>query len=643
MIVLEFLDGSTREFEEGITMEGIAASISSSLKKKTVAGFLNDELYDLNRPIEYSGKVRLLTESDAESIDVLNHSSAHLLAQALKRLYPSIRFGVGPAIKEGFYYDVNTFGEPIREEDLPRIEKEMQKIASESHEMIRRVVSRAEAAQLFEGDKYKTELLEAIPEHEDVTLYTQGEFTDLCRGGHVGNTKRIKHVKLLSIAGAYWRGDSANEQLQRIYGTAHFTKQSLEDYLQLLVERRERDHRKIAKEFDLFTVNELVGKGLPLWLPNGAAIRRELERYIVDKELELGYDHVYTPIMGSVDLYKTSGHWDHYHEDMFPVMERDGESFVLRPMNCPHHMLVYKHKPHSYKELPIRIGELGTDHRFEKSGALTGIERVRGMCMNDAHLFIRPDQIESEVMSVIELVQEVYADFDIEPDYFRLSLRDPQDKEKYFDDDAMWENAEHMLREVLTKAGVTYVEAEGEAAFYGPKLDIQIRNAMGHEVTLSTVQLDFLLPERFELDYIDADGLKKRPVVIHRAIISTMERMTSFLIEEYKGVFPLWLAPRQIVIIPVSLELHGDFAKQLEKELRREGYRVETDMREEKMGYKIREAQTGKVPYTLVLGDGEMENDTVTYRRFGSPEQTTVSRNEFKQLLSEHRSKKSRS
>ncbi|TLG72501.1 threonine--tRNA ligase [Culicoidibacter larvae] len=628
-VMITFPDGNQKEFDAGVSVAAIAGSISPGLKKRSVAGIVNDELYDFNRPILVDSTVQIITNDMPEAFAVLNHSTAHLLAQAVKRLFPEAKFGVGPAIEEGFYYDIDSGDVKITEEDLPRIEAEMKKVAGEKFEMVRREVSRDEALRIFAGDQYKLELIEAIPDGEVITVYSQGEFTDLCAGGHVGWTNLIKHFKLLSIAGAYWRGDSNNVQLQRIYGTAWFSKEDLEQHLQILEERRERDHRKIGKELELFTFNDLAGKGLAMWLPNGAAIRRELERYIVDMELKSGYQHVYTPVMGSVDLYKTSGHWDHYHEDMFPVMEMENEELVLRPMNCPHHMMIYGVKPRSYRELPIRIGELGTMHRYEKSGALTGLERVRGMCLNDAHLFVRPDQIAEEFKKVLDLIHKVYADLDITPTYYRLSLRDPENKDKYFDDDAMWEQSQAMLRDVLVDAGVAFVEAEDEAAFYGPKLDIQVKSAIGHEFTLSTVQLDFLLPEKFDLTYIGEDGNKHRPVVIHRGVISTMERMTAYLIEEYKGAFPLWLAPTQIVAVPVNNGIHGEYVQSIFEELNELGIRVGVDNREEKMGYKIREAQVGKVPFTLVIGDKEMENNQITYRKYGTEQSVTIDRADF--------------
>lgn len=534
-INIQFPDGNTKAFDKGTTTEDIAQSISPGLRKKAVAGKFNGQMVDLTRPLETDGEIEIVTPGSEEALEVLRHSTAHLMAQALKRLYGDVKFGVGPVIEGGFYYDFDT-EEKISSDDFEKIEKTMKQIVDENHKIERKVVSRDEAKDFFKDDPYKLELIDAIPEDENVTLYSQGEFTDLCRGVHVPSTSKIKEFKLLSTAGAYWRGDSNNKMLQRIYGTAFFDKKDLKAHLQMLEERRERDHRKIGKELDLFANNQLVGAGLPLWLPNGATIRREIERYIVDKEVSMGYDHVYTPVIANVDLYKTSGHWDHYQEDMFPTMKLDEtEEMVLRPMNCPHHMMVYNNKPHSYRELPIRIAELGTMHRYEASGAVSGLQRVRGMTLNDAHIFVRPDQIKEEFKRVVNLIQDVYKDFGFEDYTFRLSYRDPEDKEKYFDDDEMWVKAEKMIKEASDELGLTYEEAIGEAAFYGPKLDVQVKTAMGKEETLSTAQLDFLLPERFELTYIGQDGEQHRPVVIHRGVVSTMERFVAFLTEETKG------------------------------------------------------------------------------------------------------------
>ena len=628
-INIQFPDGNTKEFDKGTTTEDIAQSISPGLRKKAVAGKFNGQLVDLTRPLEQDGAIEIITPGSEEALEVLRHSTAHLMAQALKRLYGDVKFGVGPVIEGGFYYDFD-MDDKVSSDDFDKIEKTMKQIVNENHKIVREVVSKEEAKDFFKDDPYKLELIDAIPEDESVTLYTQGEFTDLCRGVHVPSTSKIKEFKLLSTAGAYWRGNSDNKMLQRIYGTAFFDKKDLKAHLKMLEERRERDHRKIGKDLELFTNNQLVGAGLPLWLPNGATIRREIERYIVDKEVSMGYDHVYTPVLANVDLYKTSGHWDHYQEDMFPAMKLDeDEAMVLRPMNCPHHMMIYKNKPHSYRELPIRIAELGTMHRYEASGAVSGLQRVRGMTLNDSHIFVRPDQIKEEFKRVVNMIQDVYKDFGFEDYRFRLSYRDPEDKHKYFDDDEMWEKAESMLKEASDELGLTYEEAIGEAAFYGPKLDVQVKTAMGKEETLSTAQLDFLLPERFDLTYIGQDGEQHRPVVIHRGVVSTMERFVAFLTEETKGAFPTWLAPMQVEIIPVNIDLHYDYARLLQDELKSQGVRVEIDDRNEKMGYKIREAQMKKIPYQIVVGDKEVENQEVNVRKYGSEKQESVEKDEF--------------
>ncbi|SCT84643.1 threonyl-tRNA synthetase [Staphylococcus xylosus] len=642
-INIKFPDGNAKVFDKGTTTEDIAQSISPGLRKKAVAGKLNGQLIDLTRPIEEDGDIEIVTPGTDEALEVLRHSTAHLMAQALKRLYGNVNFGVGPVIDGGFYYDFD-MEESLSSDDFEKIEKTMKQIVNENYPIERKVVSRNEAKAFFSEDPYKLELINAIPEDENVTLYTQGEFTDLCRGVHVPSTSKIKEFKLLSTAGAYWRGDSNNKMLQRIYGTAFFDKKDLKAHLQMLEERKERDHRKIGKELELFSNNPLVGAGLPLWLPNGATIRREIERYIVDKEVSMGYDHVYTPVMANVDLYKTSGHWDHYQEDMFPTMKLDEhEEMVLRPMNCPHHMMIYANKPHSYRELPIRIAELGTMHRYEASGAVSGLQRVRGMTLNDAHIFVRPDQIKEEFKRVVNLIIDVYKDFNFENYSFRLSYRDPEDKEKYFDDDEMWNRAESMLKEAVDELGLDYEEAIGEAAFYGPKLDVQVQTAMGKEETLSTAQLDFLLPQKFDLTYIGNDGEQHRPVVIHRGVVSTMERFVAFLTEETKGAFPTWLAPKQVAIIPVNVDLHYDYARLVQDELKSQGVRVEIDDRNEKMGYKIREAQMQKIPYQLVVGDKEVENSEVNVRKYGSQDQETIEKDEFIwNLVDEIRLKKQR-
>ncbi|WP_017379891.1 threonine--tRNA ligase [Paenisporosarcina sp. TG-14] len=627
-IKLKFPDGAVKAFPKGTTTEDVAASISPGLRKKALAGKLDNQLVDLKAPLENDGEIAIVTPGSDEALEVLRHSTAHLLAQAVKRIYKDVKLGVGPVIENGFYYDIDC-PEPITKEELIIIEKEMKKIIKENIEIVRHNVSRSEAFDKFKDDEYKVELLEAIAEDDQVSIYEQGDFFDLCRGVHVPSTGKLKEFKLLSVAGAYWRGNSDNKMLQRIYGTAFFTKEELSAHLVMLEEAKERDHRKIGKELNLFMNSQKVGQGLPMWLPKGATIRRIIERYIVDKEVKLGYDHVYTPVMGSVELYKTSGHWDHYQENMFPVMKMDNEELVLRPMNCPHHMMIFKNGIHSYRNLPMRIAELGTMHRYEMSGALTGLQRVRGMTLNDAHIFVRPDQIKDEFKRVVQLIIDVYKDFDLNDYSFRVSYRDPEDKEKYYDDDDMWHKAQSMLKEAMDELGLDYFEADGEAAFYGPKLDVMVKTALGKEETLSTVQLDFLLPERFDLSYIGEDGKQHRPVVIHRGVVSTMERFVAFLIEEYKGAFPTWLAPVQVQVIPVSNEAHFDYAKGVIEKLQAAGLRIDMDDREEKLGYKIREAQMQKIPYMLVLGDKEMESGYVNVRKYGQQNSESISFDEF--------------
>ena len=572
----------------------------------------------------------MINIKEDEKLNVLNHSCAHLLAQAVKHLYKDAKFWVGPVIAEGFYYDIDLGDNVIKEEDLPKIEKEMKKISKDGKRIYREEISKNEALERFKDDLYKIDLIDRMDEAETViSCYTQGDFTDHCRGPHVETVKLLKHFKLLKVSGAYWKGDSKNKMLQRIYGICFETEEDLQEHLHMLEEAKQRDHRKIGKEQEIFMNHELVGSGMPLWLPNGAVIRKELENYIYEKERKLGYNHVYTPCVGTVDLYKTSGHWDHYKENMFPVMKVDEEEFVLRPMNCPHHMLIYKNKLHSYRDLPIRIGEFATDFRYEASGAVKGLERVRCMCQNDAHLFVTPEQIKDEFKKVVSLILDVYKDFGIKDYSFRLSLRDKNDKEKYFDDDEMWNMAEDKLREVLNELGVVYYEAVGEAAFYGPKLDVEVKPAVGPEVTLSTCQLDFLLPRKFDLSYIASDGSKQTPVVLHRAIFGTFDRFTAFIIEETKGAFPLWLSPVQVNIIPVNNEYHLEYAKKIEDKLKENGIRVNLDDRDEKLGYKMREAQMKKYPYNLILGQKEVDNEQISYRHHGSEKTITLNENEF--------------
>ena len=633
-------DGSVKEFPVDATAKDVAGSIAKSLQKAGIAARYNGELVDYTRPLAVDGNIEIITKDDQEGLEIVRHSAAHIMAQAIKRLHPEVKFGVGPTIENGFYYDTD-MDVQLTEEELPAIEKEMMEIVKANYPFERREVSREEALEIFQDDPYKVELITDLPEDEIISIYSQGEFTDLCRGVHVESTGKLQVFKLMNLAGAYWRGNSDNKMMQRVYGTAFFNKKDLKEYVKMREEAKERDHRKLGKELDIFMVDQQAGQGLPFWLPKGATIRRTIERYIVDKEVSLGYDHVYTPIMANTELYKTSGHWDHYHEDMFPPMDMgDGEELVLRPMNCPHHMLIYKNDTHSYRELPIRIAELGMMHRYEKSGALSGLQRVREMTLNDAHVFVRPDQIKEEFNRVMHLLLEVYKDFEIEDFHFRLSYRDPQDTEKYFDDDAMWENAEAMLKEAMDELELDYVEAEGEAAFYGPKVDVQVKTALGNEETLSTVQLDFLLPERFDLTYVGEDGKDDhRPVVIHRGIVSTMERFVAYLIERYKGAFPTWLAPVQAVVIPVNEEAHGDEVVALVREMKTKGLRVESDLRNEKMGYKIREAQTQKVPYQIVIGDSEVEENKLSVRKYGEKKTVSIDRAEFLESLLEEASK----
>ena len=578
----------------------------------------------------------MINIKEDEKLSVKNHSCAHLLAQAVKHLYPQAMFWVGPVVETGFYYDIDLGDVVITETDLEKIEKEMKKISKDGKRIVRHELSKDEALEMFKNDPYKVDLISRMDENETViSCYTQGDFTDLCRGPHVETVKELKYFKLLKVSGAYWKGDAKNKMLQRIYGVCFDTQEELDAYLAELEDAKERDHRKIGKELDIFMSDDLVGRGLPMFLPNGYIIWQELENYIKAKERKLGYQHVMTPCVGTVDLYKTSGHWDHYKENMFPAMEVDGEAFVLRPMNCPHHMMIYANKLHSYKDLPIRIGEIAHDFRYEASGAVKGIERGRHFCQNDAHLFVTPEQIKDEFKSVVDLIFDVYKDFNITDYRCVLSLRDPEDKEKYHPDDEMWDKAENELREVLNELGIEYTEEIGEAAFYGPKLDVNVKPAVGNEYTLSTCQLDFCLPAKFDLKYVDADGTKKTPVVLHRAILGSLDRFMAYILEETKGALPLWLSPVQISIIPVNNEYHLDYAKEIFNKLNDYDIRCELDDRDEKLSYKMRESQTRKIPYTLVLGDKERDNKAVNYRKFGSKETTTLEIDEFIKLVND--------
>ena len=631
MIKVTLKDANILEVEKGSSILEVAKKISEGLARNTTCGEVNGEIKDLRYELQEDCNLVIHTfkDDDLDGKKAYWHTTSHIMAQAVKRLFPDVKFAIGPSIDEGFYYDFDV-EKPFTDEDKVKIEEEMKKIIKENIEIEKFSLSKEEALKSMENQPYKQELINELPEGEEISFYKQGDFTDLCAGPHLESTGKVKSVKILSSSGAYWRGSEKNKMLQRIYAISFPKASQLEEYMQLLEDRKARDHRKIGKDLNLFMTHPLVGAGLPMYLPNGATIRRLLERYIQDKELKLGYEHVYTPSLATTELYKISGHWDHYKEDMFPVMKMDNEELVLRPMNCPHHMLIYKNSLHSYKDLPIRIGELANDFRYENSGAVCGLERVRQMCQNDSHLFVRPDQIKEEVGNVLKLIFEVYTkDFGFDRDKFafRLSLRS-KEKEKYIDNDEMWKTAEEQLREILKELKIDFYEAEGEAAFYGPKIDIQIKTALGHDVTIPTCQLDFALPERFDLSYIGEDGAKHRPVVIHRAILGSSDRFISFLLEETKGNLPLWLSPVQVKILPISEKQH-DYCQKVLKELQDSGIRVKFDNRNEKIGYKIREAQMEKVPYMLVIGDKEKEDNKVTIRSREEVDVGTMKLEEF--------------
>ncbi len=641
MIKIEFLDGNSKEFLEGIKVIEVAKSLSSSLAKKCVGAYFDDVLVDLNRELNSDGKLQLILQDDPIAFKILNHSTAHLLAHAVKNLYPQAKFGVGPDIEEGFYYDIDLGETIISESDLNKIENEMRKLVKQNFEMLRREVSKEKALEFFADDEYKQELIQELHD-EVITIYTQGDFSDLCRGGHIGFTKNIKHFKLLKVAGAYWKGDSNNKMLQRIYGTAWFSKEALDEYLEVLVMRKERDHRKLGKELKIFQIDQSIGPGLPIWLPNGFIVKKILENYAYEREVEAGYVHVTTPVIASKKLYEISGHLDHYQDNMFPFMEGDKEEYVLRPMLCPHHMMVYRSELRSYRDLPLRLAEYGGMYRYEASGGLIGLERVRSMHLTDSHIFARYDQIQNEVEEAFKLITTAIADIGLEIDYIELALRDENDKIKYHTNDELWQSSTKMLRSALDNLGAEYVEAVGEAAFYGPKIDFQVKTILGHRITLSTIQLDYLLPQRFDLEYIGEDGEKHRPVVIHRGFISTAERLISILLEQYNGALPLWLAPNQVVVIPVNEQAHQAYADEIVKKLRAAKIRANLDNRDEKLSYKIREAQVAKIPYQLVIGDQEVANETLTYRKYGETAQVTVSVEEYLEILSAEVAKMSR-
>ena len=637
-IKITFPDNSVKEFDAGVTTAEIAKSISISLAKKAVAGKVDGNFVDLNQPLKEDGSIEIITKDSNDGLVVLWRTAAQVLANALHELYPNMKFGLGDVTEHGFYFDTDNSEGQVAETDFEKISQKMSEIIKANLPIERVEFSEEEALNLVSGDEYQEELVRDVANKNNgrVVAYKQGDFIDITDGVVLSSTGEVKIFKLLSVAGAYWKGASSNPMLQRIYGTAFYKQKDLDAELQRQKEARERDHRVIGNELDLFFVDPKVGAGLPYWMPNGATIRRVIERYIIDKEVAWGFQHVYTPVLANLNLYKQSGHWDHYREDMFPPMDMgDGEMLELRPMNCPSHIQVYNHHKRSYRELPLRIAELGMMHRYEKSGALTGLSRVREMTLNDGHDFIEPDHIEDEIKTLIKLMTEVYNDFDITDYRFRLSYRDPKNTEKYFDDDEMWEKSQSKLKAAMDDMGLEYFEAEGEAAFYGPKIDVQTKTALGGEETLSTIQLDFLLPERFDLKYIGADGEEHRPVMVHRGIVSTMERFTAYLTEMYKGAFPTWLAPHQVDIIPVKNDLHMDYVNDLSSKLRAHGIRVTVDDRNEKMGYKICQAQVNKIPYTLVIGDEEVSNGTVTVRKYGEEKTNTMTKAEFKNLLFE--------
>ncbi len=620
-------DGSKKEFDQAVSVLDLAKGISTSLGKAAVAAKVDGEVKPVNFMLEKDSEVAILTDKDEAGLAVLRDTVAFLLEAAAQAKYPELRLGEHEANEDGFFVDTDK-EDQIKITELPELEKAIAKLIKNGLAIEPVMVKKSELEAEFKNDPFKMELLKS--EGDEVAAFKMGDFVDFGFKALLPNSGKVKHFKLLSVAGAYWQGKSSNPMLQRLFGTAFFKEADLEADLKRRAEIKERDHRTIGRDLDLFFVDPKVGAGLPYWMPKGATIRRVIERYIIDKELADGYQHVYTPVLMNLDAYKTSGHWAHYREDMFPPMDMgDGEMLELRPMNCPSHIQVYKHHIRSYRELPIRIAELGMMHRYEKSGALSGLQRVREMTLNDGHTFVALEQVQEEFAKILKLIMDVYKDFDITDYYFRLSYRDPKNTDKYFANDEMWERSQKMLKGAMDDLGLDYVEAEGEAAFYGPKLDIQTKTALGNDETMSTIQLDFMLPERFDLSYVGQDGEEHRPVMIHRGIVGTMERFIAYLTEIYKGAFPTWLAPEQVEIIPVNLDAHGEYARKVRDELLKHGFRAEVDFRNEKMGYKIRESQTQKVPYTLVLGDDEMNSNAVNVRPYGTEKQESKSLDEF--------------
>ncbi|MBQ9228464.1 MAG: threonine--tRNA ligase [Eubacterium sp.] len=610
-------DGSVLEYAAPMTAADVAKDISMGLYRNATACKIDGAVADLRTVLDKDCALEILTFEDEDGKKAYNHTASHIMAQAVKRLFPEAKLTIGPAIENGYYYDFDV-EKPFSPEDLEKIEGEMKKIIKENLELERFELPVDEAIALMESknEPYKVELIqEHAGKGEAISFYKQGEFTELCAGPHVFKTGQIKHnaFKLISNNAAYWRGDSKGKALQRIYGIAFPKKEQLDEYLQKLEEAKLRDHRKIGHDLQLFMTDELVGRGMPMFLPKGYTVWRILEDYIREKEIKSGYQHVLTPCIGTVSLYQTSGHWDHYQKNMFPAMEVDDETYVLRPMNCPHHMRIYANTPHSYRSLPVRIGEIAHDFRYEASGTLKGIERGRHFCQNDAHLFVTPEQIKDEFAKVVDLIFETYQDFGITDYRLVLSLRDPEDKEKYHDDDEMWNTAEDALRDVLNSLNLDYTEEIGEAAFYGPKLDVNVKPAVGAEYTLSTCQLDFCLPAKFNLTYIDKDNKPRTPVVLHRAILGSLDRFMAYLIEETMGAFPTWLAPVQVKFLPIA-DRHQDYAAAMMQQLQDAGVRCELDDRSEKIGFKIRSAQMEKIPYMILVGDKDIEANTISVR-----------------------------
>ena len=632
-MIITLKDGSKKEYAEAKAVIDIAYDISEGLARAACAGEVNGEVVDLRTVLDSDCELNILTAKDEKGLAVLRHTASHVMAQAVQNLYPNAKVAIGPSIDTGFYYDFEC--QSFTRDDLDAIEKEMKKIIKKGAKIERFTKSREEAIAFFKekNEPYKVELIEDLPEDAEISFYSQGDWVDLCAGPHLMSVKPIKAFKLTASSGAYWRGNENNKMLTRIYGTAYTKKADLEERLKYLEEIKLRDHNRLGRDMELFTTVDVIGQGLPLIMPNGVIIMQELQRWIEDEESRRGYVRTKTPLMAKNDLYKISGHWDHYKDDMFPAMEMDNEAYVLRPMNCPHHMVMYKNFLHSYKDLPVRIAEIANDFRYEAAGAVKGIERGRHFCQNDAHLFVTPEQIKSEFKNVVDLIFDVYKDFNITNYRCVLSLRDPEDKEKYHQDDEMWNKAENELREVLNELGIEYTEEIGEAAFYGPKLDVNVKPAIGNEITLSTCQLDFCLPAKFDLKYVDKDGVKKTPVVLHRAILGSLDRFMAYILEETKGALPTWLSPVQVKIIPVNPEIHKKYSEKVLNELKELNIRAELDDRNEKLGYRMRESQTKKIPYSLIIGDKESSDNLVSYRKYGSTDTTTVSKDEFKDYI----------